>query len=83
MDLVKDLLPTSLRPNNVNPLGALHSALSEGLHASTDEECMEIAETVRTILTFLVSQVEESKESRKDFTDSMRRLLDQKSAKKK
>src|SRR3984885_11052763 len=36
IDLVKDLLPPILRPNDMNPLSVLHSSLSEGLHAQSD-----------------------------------------------
>jgi hypothetical protein len=36
--LVQDLLPPILRPDNMNPLSALHGALGEGLHAESDEQ---------------------------------------------
>lgn len=82
VDLVKDLLPPILRPEGINPLSALHSSLSEGLHANSDEECLEYAENCREILIFLVNQVVASKASAKGFTTSMRKLLDKKSTKK-
>lgn len=82
IDLVKDLLPPILRPEGMNPLSALHSALSEGLHAGTDEECLEYAETCREILAFLVNQVAASKAAAKGFTSSMRKLLEKKGQKK-
>lgn len=82
IELVKDLLPPILRPEGMNPLSALHSALSEGLHAESDEECLEYAETCREILIFLVNQVAASKAASKGFTDSMRKLLEKKSKKK-
>ena len=50
IELVKDLLPEILRPDGMNPLNLLHSTLSEGLHAKTDEECLEIAGSIRDIL---------------------------------
>jgi len=82
IDLVKDLLPPILRPEGMNPLSALHSALSEGLHAGTDEECLEYAESCREILVFLVNQVAASKAAAKGFTSSMRKLLEKKNLKK-
>ncbi len=82
IELVKDLLPPILRPEGMNPLAALHSALSEGLHAGSDDECLELAETCREILMFLVNQVAASKAAAKGFTASMRKLLDKKSQKK-
>ena len=81
IDLVKELLPTILRPNGINPLGVLHSELSEGIHAETDEKCLENASHVKDILTFLINQIIQSTESAKKFTSSMKTLLDKKSQK--
>lgn len=79
IELVKDLLPPILRPDGMNPLSALHSALSQGLHAESDEDCLDLAQHCREVLVFLVNQVAASKETSKSFTNSMRRLLDKKS----
>ncbi|MFC1604266.1 hypothetical protein ACFL5F_04485 [Planctomycetota bacterium] len=81
IELVKDLLPEILRPDGMNPLNLLHSTLSEGLHAKTDEECLEIAESIRDILVFLVNQILQTKESSKKFTARMRKLLEKKADK--
>lgn len=78
IDLVKDLLPPILRPNGMNPLGVLHSELSEGVHAETDESCLEIANHIKSVLIFLINQIIQSKESAKSFTNSMKSLLDKK-----
>lgn len=82
IDLVKDLLPSILRPNNMNPLGILHSELSEGLHAETDDSCLEIATHIREILTFLINQVIQSKSSATRFTESMKAILNKKAIQK-
>jgi hypothetical protein len=79
--LVKDLLPDSLRPNGMNPLALLHDTLSEGIHEKPDEECLELAGHVRSILAYLVNEVLRSKDAKKNFTESMKRLLDKKSGK--
>jgi len=81
IELVKDLLPEILRPDGTNPLNLLHSTLSEGLHAKTDEECLNIAGSIRDILVFLVNQIFQTKESSKKFTTRMRKLLDKKAGK--
>jgi hypothetical protein len=65
----------------MNPLGVLHSALSEGLHAESDDKCLEQAAVVREVLVFLVNQVHASKASAKSFTEGMRKLLEKKSGK--
>jgi hypothetical protein len=81
IDIVKDLLPTILKPNGMNPLGVLHSELSEGLHAATDESCLENANHIKSILIFLINQIIQSKESAKSFTTSIKSLLDKKAGK--
>jgi hypothetical protein len=81
IDLVKGLLPTILKPNGMNPLGVLHSELSEGLHAESDQDCLENANHVRSILTFLINQIIQSKEAAKNFSTSMKSLLEKKSKK--
>lgn len=79
IELVKDLLPPILRPNGMNPLSVLHSSLSEGLHADSDETCLEYAGICREVLVFLVNQVAASKAASKNFTESMKKLLNKKS----
>lgn len=78
INLVKDLLPPILKPNGMNPLGVIHSELSEGLHALSDEQCLEYANHIKTVLTFLVNQIIQSKLSAQQFTASMQSLLNKK-----
>jgi len=76
IELVKELLPPVLRPDGMNPLQTLHSVLSEGLHARSDEECLEYSDQCRTILIFLVNQISVSKQSSRSFSESMRKILE-------
>lgn len=78
INLVKDLIPSILKPNGMNPLGILHSELSKGLHAEPDNVCLENANHIKNILTFLINQIIISKESAQDFTASMKSLLSKK-----
>lgn len=80
IDLVKDLLPASLRPDEMNPLKVLHETLSQGLHAESDESCMENAEIVRNIMVFLATQIATAAEAKKSFTSGMRSLLAKKAS---
>ncbi len=79
INLVKDLLPSILRPAGMNPLAVLYENLSEGLHEKSDNECMEIAEKIKSVLVFMVDQVIRTQVSAKEFTESMRTMLDKKS----
>lgn len=81
IDLVKDLLPPILRPSNMNPLSVLHGKLSEGLHAESDEECLDSAASVREILVFLTAQVTSASKAARSFTEGMKMLLDKKGKK--
>ena len=53
LEVAKPAIPESLLISGHNPLGLLHSALSEGVHERTDEECLEIAGSVRVVLAEL------------------------------
>lgn len=76
--LVEDLLPSTLQPDGYNPLKALYSALSDGLHNKSDEECLEKAEAIREILVYLLEQIESHKQKSKRFSEKMKKLLEKK-----
>ena len=50
IEAIKHAMPDSLLINGQNPLRLLHSALSEGVHALSDEECLALATAVKTVL---------------------------------
>ena len=77
--LVKDMLPEILRPNGINPLSILHQSLSEGLHEKSEDECSEIASTIKEAIIFLVNQVLSTREQSMKFSDGMKKLLDKRS----
>jgi len=81
IDLMKDLLPPILRPNQLNPLGLLHASLNEGLHAENEEECQVNAAEIRKILAFLTTQITASANAARAFDESMKTLLDKKTKK--
>jgi hypothetical protein len=54
---IKSAIPQVLLIDGHNPLVLLHSALSEGLHAGTDEECLETATSIRIVLTELAERI--------------------------
>jgi hypothetical protein len=51
VEKIKHAIPEILRIHGLNPLTLLHKALSEGLHAGTDEECLQISQDIRVILS--------------------------------
>lgn len=78
IELVQDLLPSSIQPDGINPLKTLHSALSDGLHNKTDEECLALADNIKTTLTYLIDVIRTKNEQANNFTDKMKKLLDKK-----
>ena len=56
IDKVKPAVPEALLISGRNPLTLLHSALSQGMHAETDEECLELASSIRIVLSELAER---------------------------
>jgi hypothetical protein len=57
VESVKAAIPDALLIDGHNPLTLLHKALSAGMHAQTDEECLEIASSIRIVLTELADRL--------------------------
>ena len=76
IDLVQDKLPAILRPGGRNPLSGLHRTLSAGLHAESDERCMELAVAVRETLVYLINQIETTKIASARYLESLDKLQD-------
>ena len=78
IEVVREMLPASLRLAGQNPLSLLHSLLSQGLHAGSDEDCLDSAAATRGILEFLVSQILTAKDERKGYADAIAKALEKK-----
>ena len=82
MEQIKHGIPDVLLINGQhNPLTLLHSALSEGLHADTDRECLEIAQEIRLVLTELADRISQALKQEDELAKAVSRLLTRKSAK--
>ena len=79
IDIVKAAIPESLRINGQNPLTLLHSPLSEGLHELTDEQCLELATSIRVVLTELADRISHALQDKKELDDAVTRLLNRES----
>jgi hypothetical protein len=75
VEAVKHGIPQVLLLNGQNPLTLLHSALSEGLHAQTDEECLELATSIRVILTEFVERVATASKDEAELNTAVNRLI--------
>jgi hypothetical protein len=57
VDRVKHGIPPALLIDGHNPLLLLHAALSEGLHAKTDDDCLTLAQSIRLVLTDMADRL--------------------------
>jgi hypothetical protein len=80
VDVVKLAIPQTLFINGQNPLTLLHSALSEGLHAQTDEECLEIATSIRVVMAELAERMGQALKDEAELSTAVSRLLNRKAA---
>jgi flagellar motility protein MotE (MotC chaperone) len=65
LEVASGMIPASLRPGGVNPLGRLHSLLSEALHSRPEEESIKVAEELKFLLDHVFSNL-------KDYIDAQR-----------
>ncbi|HUO14678.1 MAG TPA: hypothetical protein VMX38_06805 [Verrucomicrobiae bacterium] len=75
IDLVKAGIPKSLLIEAHNPLTLLHTALSEGLHDRSDEECLMLATSIRLILTELAERISQALKDDTELKQSVSKLL--------
>lgn len=78
LDMAKDALPESLLINGHSPILLLHSALSEGVHALTDEQCLEIAGSVRVVLGELSDRLSQALKDEAELTKALSTLMNKK-----
>ena len=75
MDLAKPAIPESLLINGHNPISLLHSALSEGVHALSDEECLDIAGSVRVVLGELSERLSQALKDEAEVARALSHLM--------
>lgn len=78
LDMAKDAMPESLLINGHSPILLLHSALSEGVHALTDEQCLELAGSVRIVLGELSERLSQALKDEAELTKALSTLMHKK-----
>jgi len=79
VDSLKAGFPQVLLIDGHNPLTLLHSALSEGLHAKTDNDCLELAHSIRIVLTELAERLGEILKDQSELKAAVSKLMTKKS----
>jgi len=82
VELAKDAVPPSLLIDGHNPLVLLYRALSEGLHEGPEEECLELATSIRVLLTDLADQIGQALKEKQELKKAMSKLLGEPKVKK-
>ncbi len=75
LSMVKQGIPQSLLINGHNPLFLLHGALSEGIHDRSDEECLELASSVRVVLIELSDRLGQALKDEAELNHALSVLL--------
>ncbi|MGO8917465.1 MAG: hypothetical protein ACLQJR_16280 [Stellaceae bacterium] len=75
VEIVKNAIPPVLLINGQNPITLLHSALSEGLHAQTDAECLEAATDIRIVLGELSERLSQALKDEAELNAAVARLM--------
>jgi hypothetical protein len=57
IETIKKVIPRELLIQGRNPLMLLHSALSEGLHTLSDDDCLRLATSLREVLFELAERI--------------------------
>ncbi len=75
VDDVKDAIPSVLLIDGHNPLTLLHRALSEGLHDRSDEDCLQLAASIRVLLYELAERLGLALKEEKELKEALSRLF--------
>lgn len=79
IDYAAKLLPEHLKPANLpNPIDILHELASDGLHARSEEECVDIFDGCKEVFEFVFGNLKVKSEEAKNFIESLKRLSQRK-----
>jgi hypothetical protein len=81
LEILKDAMPDVLRIDGHNPLALLHTALSDGLHEQSDEECLLRAQSIRLVLAELSGRIVQVLKEHTELKQAVSKLLQVKSQK--
>lgn len=75
LDMAKDVLPESLLINGHSPIKLLHGALSEGVHALSDDQCLELAGSIRIVLGELSERLSQALKDEAELSKALSTLM--------
>lgn len=75
LELMKGAIPDALLIKGQNPLALLHRALSEGIHAKNDDECLDLAKSIRVVLVELADRLGQALKNQNELDEAVSRLM--------
>lgn len=75
LQIAKDAIPERLFIKGHSPLGLLHTALSDSLHAKDDAHCLQLAHDIRVVLAELAVRISEVLRDQKELNEAVSRLM--------
>ena len=78
VNLVKEAIPKALLISGQNPLTLLYAALSEGLHTSSDDKCLDAAHDIRIVLAELAERLGQALKDEAELNAAVTRLTNTK-----
>lgn len=78
LSMVRDAIPQALLINGHNPMLLLHGALSDGVHGRSDEECLEVASSVRVVLGELAERLSQALKDEVELSKALSTLMGRK-----
>lgn len=81
IESIKQTLPEVLLINSHNPLTLLHNALSQGIHGKSDQECLELASSIRVVLFELAERLKQALKDEAELNQAITKLMNSKTKK--
>jgi len=75
LDVMKSAIPDVIKIRGHNPLRLLYKALSDGLHAKSDTECLNFAQTIRVVLTELADKLGQVLKDQAEIDTALKQLF--------
>lgn len=74
VDYAAGILPPHLRPGDHNPIERLHDITSDGVHAKSDEECIEIFDKSRFVFEYTFKKLQVDAAEARAFAEKLAKL---------
>jgi hypothetical protein len=73
--LASEAIPSTMKPDGANPLAAIHGLLSNGLHAKSEQECLEIADEIRDVFECVFARLHAEIEDRETMVAKIEKFV--------